>query len=216
MKNTALITLPKASITKVAKKAIMKSLPDMDELTESDGVVDKLWNMYQKQLKRTHEMMVLCDMLQKENEELKRNQKLIAENITEKKPKEEKEKRLEPIGYDKLKELTRYLKVIFGSKMERTAYANALAHMLYTLYQLKGQATPDQLFASADLTEVSGYRYASFFKTAKMIRYSPTNKKGYYVLTETGKAFVQGKITTDEEFCKSVNVDKEMMYKFRR
>lgn len=45
MKNTALI-LPKTSLTKVTRKATMKSLPNMDELVESDGVVDKVWDMY--------------------------------------------------------------------------------------------------------------------------------------------------------------------------
>ncbi|MEO5571975.1 MAG: hypothetical protein ABIT08_09190 [Bacteroidia bacterium] len=200
MKNTALITLPKATVTKVSKKTIMKPIPNMDELEESDGVVDKLWDMYQKQLKRTHEMMVLCDALQKENEELKRNQKLIEENVNVQKPKEEKEKKLEPIGYDRLKALSKYLKMIFYSEISRTAHANALVHILYTLYQLKGQATPDQLFASADVTDVSGFRYTSFLKTVRMINFSPTNKKGFYVMTEVGKLFVQGKITNDEEY----------------
>jgi hypothetical protein len=55
MKSTALITLSKTQLTRVTKKAEMKALPNMQELNESDGVVDKLWDMYQKQLKRTHE-----------------------------------------------------------------------------------------------------------------------------------------------------------------
>lgn len=200
MKNTALITLPKTSLAKVPKKTTMKSLPNMEELNESDGVVDKLWDMYQKQLKRTHEMMVLCDALQRENEELKRNQKLIEANEKQEKPKEEKEKKLEAIGYDKLKDLTKYLKLIFYSDISRTAHANALVHILYTLYQLKGQATPDQLFASADVTDVSGFRYTSFLKMTRMINFNPTNKKGFYVMTEVGKLFVQGKITNEEEY----------------
>jgi predicted transcriptional regulator len=207
MKNTALITLPKTSLTKVTKKAIMKRLPDMEELTENDGVVDKLWDMYQKQLKRTHEMMVLCDVLQKENEELKRNQKLVEVAPEEKTPKEEKERKLQPIGYDKLKTLTQLLKHFFPGKMTRTAYANALVHMLYMLYQLKGQAAPEQLFAAADLTDISGFRYIGFLKKVRMVKYSPTTKKGYYLLTDTGKEFIQGKLTTEEEFCKSCGIE---------
>jgi predicted transcriptional regulator len=206
MKNTALITLPKASVTRVTKKVTIKQLPNMEELAESDGVVDKLWDMYQKQLKRTHEMMVLCDVLQKENEELKHNQNVIAENTQEQKPKEEKEKKLEPIGYDKLKELTGYLKIIFSNEISRTAHANALVHILHTLYQLKGQSTPDQLFASADVTDISGFRYTSFLKKSRMLKFSPTNKKGMYVMTEAGKLFVQGRITNVEEFSKATGI----------
>jgi hypothetical protein len=136
------------------------------------------------------------------------NQKLIETNVPEQKPKEEKEKKLEPIGYDKMKELSKYLKEIFYYDIRRTAHANALVHILYTLYQLKGQTTPDQLFASADVTDVSGFRYTSFLKTGRMIHFSPTNKKGLYVITEIGKLFVQGKITTAEEYCKLVEIKR--------
>jgi predicted transcriptional regulator len=180
----------------------------MEELTENDGVVDKLWNMYQKQLLRIHEMMVRCEALEMENEELKRKQKMIEAAGEDKTPKEEKERKLQPIGYDKLKELTRFLKIIFLRDISRTAHANALVHILYTLYQLKGQTTPDQLFASADVTKISGFRYMSFLKTARMVRFSPTNKKGLYVITETGKLFVQGKITNEEEFCKQTEINR--------
>lgn len=206
MKNTALITLPKSPMVKVQKKAAKKAIPTVQELTKGDEVVDKLWDMYQKQLKRTHEMMVLCDALQCENEELKRNQVLLEENTKEQKPKEEKEKKLEAIGYEKLKDLTKYLKAIFSSKVSRTAHANALVHILYTLYQLKGQATPDQLFASADVVEVSGFRYTSFLKSARFLKFSPTNKKGFYEITEAGKLFVEGKIINSETYCAATGV----------
>jgi hypothetical protein len=46
-------------------------------------VVDNLLDMYQKQLKRTYEMMVLCDALHCENEELNRNQVLLEEHTKE-------------------------------------------------------------------------------------------------------------------------------------
>lgn len=152
-------------------------------------------------------MMVLCDMLQRENEELKCNQKLIEENVKEQKPKEKKKKKLEPIGYDKLKELTKYLKSLFHRDISRTAHANSLVHMLYTLYQLKGQATPDQLFASADVTEISKLGVTSFLKKARLINFSPTNKKGYYALTDAGQLFVQGKIVTSKDYCNATGVE---------
>ena len=138
MKNTGLMTLPKASVTRVSKSFSLDKLPNMEDLTESDGVVDKLWTMYQKQLKRTHDMMIFCDALQRENEELKLNQKMIAEKVVEETPKEEKERRLQAIGYEKLKMLSLLLKKFFYSEMNRTAYANALVHMLHVLYELKG------------------------------------------------------------------------------
>ncbi|OQB59854.1 MAG: hypothetical protein BWX95_02477 [Bacteroidetes bacterium ADurb.Bin141] len=113
---------------------------------------------------------------------------------------------LEAISYDKLKQLSTNMREIFGYDLERVAYRNALVHMLYTLYQLKGQATPEQLFASADLTEVSGYRYATFLKRARMIEYRPTNKKGYYVISEVGKRFIQGEFTNEFDFREKLGV----------
>ena len=209
MKNTGLMTLPKASVTRVSKSFSLDKLPNMEDLTESDGVVDKLWTMYQKQLKRTHDMMIFCDALQRENEELKLNQKMIAEKVVEETPKEEKERRLQAIGYEKLKMLSLLLKKFFYSEMNRTAYANALVHMLHVLYELKGEATPDHLFAAADLTEISGFRYIGFLKKVRMVTYSPTTKKGYYVLTAIGKQFIEGKLTEGEEYCKLLGINEE-------
>ena len=208
MKNTGLMTLPKASITKVTKSASLIMQPTMENVVESDGVVDRIWEMYQKQLQRTHDMMMLCDGLQREIEELKRNQKMIVEKVAEEAPKEEKERKLEAIGYEKLKTLSALLKKFFNSEMSRTAYANALVHMLHVLYQLKGEATPDQLFAAADLTEISGFRYIGFLKKVKMVTYSPTTKKGYYKLTEIGKLFIQGKLTS-EEYRKLLGIESQ-------
>ncbi|MFN0188286.1 MAG: hypothetical protein ACKVQV_06255 [Bacteroidia bacterium] len=65
--------------------------------------------------------------------------------------------------------MTKYLKSIFYSEICHAAHENALDHILYSSYQLKGQATPDQLFVSADVIEISGFRYTSFLKTVRMI-----------------------------------------------
>lgn len=175
--------------------------------------MDKFLQVYEKQMERIHKLMLMNDVLQRENEELKSNQKLIAQTSIEKKPKEEKEKMLDGISYDKLKQLSTNMREIFGYDLERVAYRNALVHMLYTLYQLKGQATPEQLFASADLTEVSGYRYATFLKRARMIEYRPTNKKGYYIISEAGKMFVRGELSNEKEFCEKLGVERVYLWR---
>lgn len=173
--------------------------------------MDKFLAIYEKQMERLHKLMLKNELLEKENVELKSNQKLLKETVREKKPKEEKEQMLDAISYDKLKKLSDTMRTIFGYDLERVAYRNALVHMLYTLYQLKGQATPEQLFASADLTEVSEYRYAAYLKRARLIEYRPTNKKGYYVLSEAGKMFIQGKFTNAEDFCEILKVNEVYM-----
>ncbi len=43
-------------------------------------------------MERIHKLMLMNDVLQRENEELKRNQKLIAQTATEKKTKRRKRK----------------------------------------------------------------------------------------------------------------------------
>lgn len=195
---TALMKLPKPIEKKQSKDLKLKNALQLKQLEDGDEMVDKIWAMYRKQLKRTHDMMLVCEQLQTENEELKHKQKLLVENTSLAKEAKEREKKLEPINYDKLNKLTKTLKNIFINQMPRESYAQALVHMLYTLHQLNGQAVPDQLFAAASITDVSGFRYSGFLKNARMMQYSATNKKGYYILTEVGKAFVQGKITNEE------------------
>jgi hypothetical protein len=213
MKSTALMKLPDLAITKVPKRTLKKSSVFNEGLKQNEDFMDKFLEVYEKQMERIHKLMLMNDALQRENEELKRNQKLIAQTGTEKKPKEEKEKMLDAISYDKLKQLSTNMREIFGYDLERVAYRNALVHMLYTLYQLKGQATPEQLFASADLTEVSGYRYATFLKRARMIEYRPTNKKGYYVISEAGKMFVRGELSNENEFREKLGVSSVYLWR---
>ncbi|MEP7168260.1 MAG: hypothetical protein ABI855_02710 [Bacteroidota bacterium] len=81
-----------------------------------------------------------------------------------------------------------------------------MIYMLHTLHQLKGEATPHQLFASANLVEVTGYRYANFLKKARFLEFHPTTKKGFYVISDIGKQFLQGKLTTEREFCDLIGI----------
>jgi hypothetical protein len=212
MKSTALMKLPEMAITKVTKRTLKKTTVFNEGLKQQEDFMDKFLQIYEKQMERIHKLMLMNEKLQKENDELKSTRKLIAQTAKEKKPKEEKEKMLEAISYDKLKQLSTNLREIFGYDLERVAYRNALVHMLYTLYQLKGQATPEQLFASADLTEVSGYRYAAFLKRARMIEYRPTNKKGYYVISEVGKMFVRGEFTNEFDFREKLGVSSVYLW----
>lgn len=213
MKSTALIKMPDMAIAKVPKRTLKKTSLFSEGIKKNEDFMDKFLEVYEKQMERIHKLMVMNDALQRENEELKSTQKLIPQNVFEKKPKEEKEKMLDAISYDKLKQLSTYLRDIFGYDLECVAYRNALVHMLYTLYQLKGQATPEQLFASAYLTEVSGYRYAKFLKRARLIEYRPTNKKGYYVISEAGKRFVQGEFTNEKEFCEKLGIERVYLWR---
>lgn len=201
MKNTALITLPKQQIAKIKKSKTRELDLLEDGMQKQDGFMERFMKLYEKQMERIYGLMEANMTLQRENDELRNQHKLLTEQTSGRKQKEEKENEIEPINYDKMVELSTNLRKIYGYDLERVAYRNALVHMLFTLYQLKGKATAVQLFASADVTEVSGYRYASFLKKARLIEFSPTNKKGFYVMTEVGKLVVQGKITDEVEFC---------------
>jgi predicted transcriptional regulator len=212
MKNTALIKLPDMAITKIPRRTLKKSSLISDGLKKNEDFMDKFLEVYEKQMERIHKLMLMNDVLQKENEELKHHQKLLALPSAEKKQKEEKEKMLVAISYDKLKQLSTNLREIFGYDLDRVAYRNALVHIIYTLYQLKGQATPEQLFSSADLTEVTGFRYVRFLKRARFIEYRPTNKKGYYVISEAGKMFVRGELRNEIEFCEKLGVERVCLW----
>lgn len=203
MKNNGLITLPKTGMVRLNRQ-VAKTEHAIEQLSDNESMADKLLNKYLQEVEKNYELRRLCDTQQMEIEDLKRNQQLLGE-VTTQKPKEERERKFEPIGYDKLKQLNSKLKEIFVNHLRRADFTNGLVHILYTLYQLKGKATPEQLFASADLTDISGYRYTAFLRKAMMVEFSPTNKKGYYVMTEAGKQFVQGKICTQEEYCKAID-----------
>ena len=200
MKNTSLITQPKTMIMRVSDKPSRK-------LNYSEDALLKFQEVYNAQQEIIHELRLENVELRKEIMLLERTPKLIETNVTEITPKEEKERRLQPIGYDKLKELSGYLYNIFSNHVDRVKYRDALVHMLYTLYKLNGEASPTQLFYSADLVEVTGFRYANFLKRARFVEFSPTNKKGYYLLTDLGKQFIQGKIKTEETFCELIGIE---------
>jgi predicted transcriptional regulator len=157
-----------------------------------------LWEMLQNEQKRTQQVMLICDQLRQELHELKQKELTAPRSTSVVKQAEEKERKLQPIAYDKLILLSKYARQIF--RIERMDFANAIVHILYTLYQLKGRATPDQIFTAADVTDISGFRYVRKLKTIRMLQYHPTSNKGLYLLTEVGKKFVQGKITTLEEY----------------
>ena len=134
---------------------VMEFFPTRLDRAESDAMVAKIWDMYQSQLRRTHEMMLLYETQRQELEEAKRQlyELTIVKNEAERKPRKERDKPLDPITFDEVEKLSKYLKdALYISK---SSYANALIKMLYTLNQLKGRATAAHLFASAEITEVS-------------------------------------------------------------
>lgn len=206
MKNTSLITLPKVPVNKVENKPVRKSSFSINDLR-------KFQEVYDEQQQLINDLMLENVELRKQLITATRNQRLIEDTTIEKQPKETREKRIEPIAYDKLKELSKNLYEIFTRHVGRVKYRDALVHMLYTLYHLKGEATPEQLFASADLVEVTGFRYASFWKKARFITYNPTTKKGYYVITDLGKQFIKGELKTEEAFCEAIGIGNINLWK---
>jgi len=206
MKTTALVKIEKLPIVKqVGISGKKKRLPTAKELSDNESLIEQLWEMLQNQQRRTQEVMLICDQLRQELHELKQKELTAPKSTGLVKQEEEKERKLQPIAYDKLILLSKYARQIF--EIERMDYANAIVHMLYTLYQLKGRATPDQIFTAADVTDISGFRYVRKLKTIRMLQYHPTSNKGLYLLTEVGKKFVQGKITTREEYLAAAKIE---------
>ncbi|MEO5570714.1 MAG: hypothetical protein ABIT08_05935 [Bacteroidia bacterium] len=206
MKTTALIKIEKLPVAKPVNITIKKKrLPTAKELSDNEALIAQLWEMYQNQQKRTQEVMLICDQLRQELHELKQKELAAPQRTSLVKKEEEKERKLQPIAYDKLILLSKYARQIF--EIERMDYANAIVHMLYMLYQLKGRATPDQIFTAADVTDISGFRYVRKLKTLRMLQYHPTSNKGLYLLTEVGKMFVLGKITTLEEYLAATKIE---------
>lgn len=206
MKTTALVKIEKLPVVRQVNIAIKKKrVPTAKELTDNEVLIEQLWEMYQNQQKRTQEVMLICDQLRQELHELKQKELAAPRRTSLVKQEEEKERKLQPIAYDKLILLSKYARQIF--QIERMDFANALVHMVYTLYQLKGRATPDQIFTAADVTDISGFRYVRKLKTIRMLQYHPTSKKGLYLITEIGRMFVQGKITTLEEYLAAAKIE---------
>ncbi|MEP7168259.1 MAG: hypothetical protein ABI855_02705 [Bacteroidota bacterium] len=112
MKNTSLITLPKASLTKVNSKPSRNGSISREALTQFQEI-------YNEQQKIIHELRLENIELRRELILSDRAPKEIEQSVTELKSKEEKERRLQPIGYDKLKELSGNLYRIFEHHVER-------------------------------------------------------------------------------------------------
>lgn len=202
MKTTPLIKLSKASFFTPEKQTVKRKKLTIDELNENDAIVAKLWDMYQNQLRRTHEMMLLYET---QRMELEKTKEILQElefvrKESDKSQRKERDKPLRPISFVEVEKLGKYLKeALYISK---SSYAYALIKMLYTLNQLNGKATAAQLFTSSEITEVSGFRYAQHLKGAHMILYSPTENKGYYEITDIGRKFLKGEIQGRQDFDK--------------
>ena len=208
-----LMLLPKAAVVRNNRQHLqVKKKPlNYEELNTNAEMVEKLWEMYNLQLKRTHDMMVLCETQQQELEQAKEQLRLLKATNDEKgNTRKERERKLEPISFDEVTELGKYLMNYFP--VYRTSYAHALVKMLYALKQLRGTATPEQLFNYSEITEVSGFRYANHLKNGNFMVYNPTNKKGYYEITVLGKKFLAKAIKTRKDF---ENLKVEFGYDFR-
>jgi predicted transcriptional regulator len=94
-----------------------------------------------------------------------------------------------PLEFEKLKARIRSL------RKQKVQVQNSLAEkakFLLALYHSPKGIRPDKLFNACEVTCVTGYRYASFFSQRYLARFSGTNRKGVYSITEMGRKFVQG------------------------
>ena len=69
--------------------------------------------------------------------------------------------------------------------------------MLVRLYTI-GKLKASDLFYQSDIGAVTGARYVATLKKFGLIEYKGARKKGHYLITETGKEFIEGRTGSHE------------------
>ncbi|MEO5571494.1 MAG: hypothetical protein ABIT08_17070 [Bacteroidia bacterium] len=206
MKNTSLIKIKKeTSLVKVTAPKKSKAV-SMDSINSVDEKINKIWAMFENQLQRNYDLMGFIDKQQQVIEKVMTagyTNMLITNNTHENNvpvntKKEEEEKTIELMSFEKLKSLTNsYKKIITSSN--RIDAIHSLLHILHTLNSL-GKAKPEQLFIACGMIESTGFRLTGRLRSMELIKYNGTTREGAYAMTELGKDFLDEKIKDADEY----------------
>jgi hypothetical protein len=206
MKNTTITTTAKRAAVKV--KAQQPGHHAMfNDLDAVEHRLNKLWDMFKVQLERNYELM---NIVNKQTEQIINQSGIqhilpVAETPAPlpaeiKQEIKAEEKPFVALTYDKLQTLVERFQNVFPFKVKRIDAIQAHVSFLYTLYQIGERATHHQLFMSAGVTNVTGYRYLSAMREMKMIELRRIGTENLFALSDVGRKFIDGEIVNQEQY----------------
>lgn len=206
MKNNSVIRLNTA-VQSAKPKARVKS-GISPTLSDIDRDVNQLWQMYQSQLQRNGELLVVID----------RQQQFIQQVISQGAMNLITPPHVEPvptpavIPLPEFKDLTvemlnehviRFKDFFKYENIKRLDGMHAIIKMLYTLNQTGGIAYPEQLFEKCNIGKSTGFRHASFLQNKLFIKRVGGKYDTRYKISLWGKQFLDG--TLQKEYSKTGN-----------
>lgn len=157
---------------------------------------EKLYRQYRALMQRNNELLDLVEQLQKELEDVKKENKLIKAGGEELAllPINSKLEVIKEEGNVEFIMIFNRVSGLITRKKKQRPSIEAQAKMLKFMYDAQTGLTPDELFKANGLSKVTGYRYAKFFKLKGFVEYCGSKKQGWYEMTKLGRLFVEGKV----------------------
>ena len=169
-----------------------------NHLTQFNNSVDQLWQMYQAQLQRNGELMVIIDRQQQFIQQFitdgvsyalkPATHPLALQQATTPIPIPE----FKDLNVSKLNEYTILFKKLYDQKVKRLDGIHSLIKVLYTVHQLGGAACPEQLFEKAGIAKSTGFRSTTFLQDQWLIAMTGGKYDARYKISLFGRQFLVG------------------------
>lgn len=196
MKTNSLIRMASKQLTLKTKQSVARAKPN--QLSQFNDSVDQLWQMYQAQLQRNGELMLVIDRQQQFIQQFITNGvshasipstvPLNIEQVSMPVPLPE----FNDLNVSKLNEYTMLFKKLYNQKVKRLDGIHTLTKVLYTVHHLGGAAYADQLFEKAGIARSTGFRCTAFLQEHRLIAMTGSKYDARYKISIYGRQFLAG------------------------
>lgn len=173
-----------------------ETLSPFNRLGDIEHTLDKLWNMFQTQVNRNAELMLI---IQQQQEAQKVN---LSPVTTESTPATKQltditTSSMPELGFEKLKRIESLLNKIGISV--RIDAMHSLINVLHYLHQFGGESYPEQLVCLSGVSSASFYRYLTRIRECHIVKMV----RGKVVMTELGRKIFNEELTGVIELMKA-------------
>ncbi len=206
--NQSIVKLERSVLKQENRSLRLKSKPLHEEMTMQQEVVitieennERLYRQMRTLMQRNSELLDVIEVMQNEIDKLKNENKLLQA------PKNEETYLgngkfmrngvvvLKPEGNTDFHYVQTRVSGLSNKRKKQQPTIHAQTKMLLELYHhTEAAISPDSLFKKAELTKVTGYRYAKLFKMKGFLRFMGSHHNGMYEMTKLGRLFVEGRV----------------------
>jgi hypothetical protein len=205
--NQSIVKLER-SVLKPENRAVkMKMRQQEEEITAHQEIIitiednnERLYRQMRMLMQRNNELLDVISEMQTEIDKLKNEKLLLVSKNDEKDLGNGKYMRngvmvVKDEGNTDFNFVQMRVSRLSDKRKQQRPTLEAQTKMLLELYNHTGEGmTTDELFAKSELTRVTGYRYARFFKQRGFLQFIGSHQNGRYELTKQGRLFVEGRL----------------------